>query len=242
MTEADDRLNGILAFADDPGTAAGVPGGAPDIEPNSVPEIVPITLRRWLSRRPGGVTFFRGFLKIYGVPGRSVIDVVRWNEAECWKFAWPGDLDRYWCFAGTAMGEQFAVENPSRGGTAASPVYSLDPLTMAPSVFAASLEDFFALIGQGPEGFVYEDVTWDLVDRHGIFGLADGVVAVPPRILQRQVDANSFMTMPYKTVMILNGDCFSEASKCPVGTQIAGITTYTDEHGRERIRFRIWTS
>src|SRR3954463_12629271 len=45
-----------------------------------------------------------GHYRIFGFgPSRS-IDVVRWNQTNCWKFAWNGAADKYWCFGETSFG------------------------------------------------------------------------------------------------------------------------------------------
>ncbi|MBT9290395.1 hypothetical protein [Prosthecodimorpha staleyi] len=238
MSDDAELLRRILSFAD-----ASLPAGPMDpgfdIETIQGPDKSSRILRRLRSSSPGGLTFFNGYLKVYGVRGERGIDIRHWNAESSWKFAWPSDLRPYWCFAGTAMGEQFAVETVPGDGPAASAVYSLDPITMEPSVFASAMDDFFVLFSQGPEAFIYEDVYRDIVEKHGAIGMKDGVSVMPPRVFRRDVDAKSVFISDYRTMMTINGDCFSEASKLPVGAQVLGLTAYSDDQNRERIRFRV---
>src|SRR4051812_9003310 len=86
-----------------------------------------------LLARSNGFSAFGGFERLFGVFSGDELDAGDWNAADCWKFAWGGLADAFWCFAGNAWGDQYAYHVPALQGSGRSDVYRLDAISMTPT-------------------------------------------------------------------------------------------------------------
>lgn len=89
-----------------------------------------------------GMEAYGGYSRLFGIYTSETIDSVAWNKAETWKFAWGNRCSDFWCFGGTAWGDQYAYAIESIPGRDPS-VYLLeasfnDPANLGWLVFRVS--------------------------------------------------------------------------------------------------------
>src|SRR5215471_20631369 len=78
-----------------------------------------------------GCEAFYGHFRIFGFDPDRILDAARWNSANCWKFAWNGAPDGYWCFGETAFGDQFAFSCEQLRASQDPPVFKLHHISMS---------------------------------------------------------------------------------------------------------------
>lgn len=186
-------------------------------------------------RESNGLLLYDGYFRVLGLSGSPIGDLLGWNAAETWKFAWPGGLDEYLCFAETAWGDQYAYEASglSRGRER---VVLLDALRMQPRVLAITFADFAEryLVRNAVEPF--DSVL--RAARQEVGALTPGVHLVfsPPTLLTGEERVEQLVKMDAREAMILNGDLWSQLGQAPEGLAVAGLEVVADELGRPRMR------
>lgn len=205
-----------------------------------VPAWYPDCLSTLSRKAPAGATFFDGYLKFYGFDDGAGLDVMIWNSEEDWKFAWPASGRDFWCFAGTAWGDQFAIDRTSPVSDR-SPVYHLDAETLEPRPCAASVQDFLQQVSGGAGFLQGDDVFPAWVERQGPLDMRSGLIPVPPRCFRREVDIDRIFVTSYRSVMTMNGDLHTQTAAVPPGTVVSKLDTYTDGNGRSRLKLAFET-
>lgn len=215
-------------YADE--AALGFDGGAASHLPAEHVEVL---------RASNGVQVWNGYFRLFGMGTGSYTDAIEWNGEECWKFAWGERALGYWCFGGTAWGDQYAyrTEELERGEEA--PVYFLDAWSLTPAAvapnFRAFLDHEFARVARVP----YDEHLLRASER---FGPIDGnthLVYVPSVLLGAEETLEHVQLLPARAAMILSGDIALQVDSAPQGAHPSRLETHLDGCGRTRVRV-VW--
>lgn len=199
--------------------------------------------RIWLPRehkellsRTNGIEVYAGYVRLFGIGAGAGIDAVRWNDLDYWKFAWQGRCNGFWCFGGTAWGDQYAY---LIGGNGGGEVYFLDALSMAPERIAGSFEEFleaeFARCAADP----YDAMTLAARARFGAIESDLQLMYVPSPMLGGAEAIERVERVDARFAMIGNGDIAMQVDVAPDGAEISRIEPYVDKVGRTRLRL-VW--
>jgi SMI1 / KNR4 family (SUKH-1) len=203
----------------------------------------PDTYRKFLATTNGCEAYY-GFFRIFGFDPTRSIDAVRWNEADCWKFAWDGRPDGYWCFGETVFGDQYSFSYADLRDRRAAPVYMLHHTSMSTEspwscCFTDFLEKEFLRNARAP----YSRQEARAFQLLGPIDLANHAVMVPP-LLFLPVDDDGLHTelqiMPASAAMICNGDLGVQwDAGCHEGRRVERVEPYVDDQQRMRLRI-LW--
>ena len=186
-----------------------------------------------------GVEAYGGYIRLFGVETDDSIDILRWNNNEYWKFAWNDRCSKYWCFAETAWGDQYAyhVDELRRG---AAHVYFLDSLSMTPTHIASSFSEFmereFVRSAKKP----YDDMTRAARGKFGELEVGIHLVYVPSLVLGGEEDIEHVQKMNARSAMICNGDIAVQLDAGPPDRHVKAVSSYEDEAQRSRLQL-IWS-
>ena len=199
-------------------------------------------ISEWLNRLPAdfcenlgsreGCLAFHGYYRLLGVGGRSPYDLATWNEPQCWKFAWPSPVEQFFCVGFSAWGDQYVYDlrAPERGILLLE-AYDLHAEPVARS-WTELVESEFQRLDQAP----YDVRVLEAFDKWGPLNWDEGLALIPPLLLAENEDACDVIKMNMRSVMIINGDVYSQLQDMPEDLEIAGVSTYVDALGRERLR------
>ena len=189
-----------------------------------------------LLRLTDGLHSGLGYLRIFGV-GTQVRDQIWWNDAECWRFAWPSHCDGFWFFAEQADGAQYAYEIHGDGNVGDRVVY-FDPITMTPRWTLPSFDVFV-------ENTVIKLAAQPLkpyfalaVKRFGFVPPSKHIVPVPHVTLGGEFAGDNLMLVEARVAMIMNADLWAEINRVGNTDGDSRIETYLDAKGRNRFRIR----
>ena len=178
-----------------------------------------------------------GYFRIFGIGNDAKIDALNWNSIDTWKFAWPERVRKYWCFAETAVGDQYAFDSTMDS----CQVYLLSHLTMMAECLEENFEDFLT-----NEFFRNAIAPYDptILSAKKRFGTISGteILSQSPSVLVTGVeDANSMIQMPRTAAMIANGDLCTQLIDQPQSNSIRGVEPVQDSKGRMRLRV-VWAA
>ena len=185
-----------------------------------------------------------GHYRIFGFDPKRSIDAVRWNQSNCWKFAWDGAADDYWCFGETAFGDQYAFSLEELTNRNGPPVYLLGHISMTHTgawndSFAMFLEKEFLKSARNP----YYDRDQRAYQILGPLDLGDHVIHVPPFLFFPPNDDRlqaELQVMPARAAMIANGDIGVQwDAGCEEHKQVERVDPYMDDQGLMRLRI-VW--
>jgi len=186
-----------------------------------------------------GIEAYAGYVRLFGVNVWDRIDLAKWNHIESWKFAWKGCCDGFWCFGGTAWGDQYAYPLDAHGLIDSTAVYFLEAYSMTPEVIAGSFREFFhdefVRVATNP----YDQT---LIDARATFGQLDAmshIVQTPPLALSRSSDTGAIHAMDARAAMVCLGDVATQIEAMPDGAEVQEFQMYEDVQKRARIRL-IW--
>lgn len=186
-----------------------------------------------------GIETYGGHARLFGFSPESSVDTVKWNEFECWKFAWGSRCQDYLCFAETAWGDQYAYHiGRLREGDAR--VYFLDSLSMTPEVIAPSFSDFLASEFFRISTEPYDVMTVRARDKFGILDTGSHLVYSPSLLLEGQEDIVNVQILNARVAMIFNGDVASQLDAAPAGSVIRAVVPYDDDAQRPRLKL-VWS-
>ena len=187
-------------------------------------------------RQTNGIEAYHGYLRLFGVGDSHSIDSLLWNRQDCWKMAWSGRCDAYWCFGETAWGDQYAyrIESLVRGGDCE--VLCLDCLSMTPEAIAPSFASFFEQEFVRSARQPYDVMTQLAFERFGPLSADTHLVYAPSLLLGAPEDIANVQVMDARSAMICNGDLAVQLEAGPENGFVTGIETYADPIGCQRIR------
>jgi len=185
-----------------------------------------------------GMEVYAGYVRLFGLLTEETIDGLSWNDVSCWKFAWNGRCDGFWCFAETAWGDQYAYLIEDMKGGACSEVYILDAISMTVERKLSSFEAFFndELVRQAREPY---DITLQQARvKFGPLPHSKHLIHMPSLHLGGAEDIDHTEIQDARVAMICNGDLATQIDE-PQGNAVSGVEAYLDEAGRARLRL-IW--
>jgi len=186
-------------------------------------------------RWSNGLEVFFGYFRLFGVSSDSAIDMLEWNDPKIWKFSWDDRCSQYWCFGETAWGDQYAYRSEDlQDGRDA--VYFLDALSMSPQRLSDNCGEFFEREFVRCAKLPYDEVIVKAYRRFGQLELSSHLIYIPSPLLGGSEDIAHVQKMNARAGMICNGDIATQLDRGPEGGEVQGIHTYTDEHGRLRLR------
>ncbi|MHB1596715.1 MAG: hypothetical protein ACYCO9_14020 [Streptosporangiaceae bacterium] len=183
-----------------------------------------------------GCTVYHGAFRLFGI-GRPepYSDLASWNASEVWRFAWDDRTDPYLMFGETAWGDQYAYRRGASGDLDQE-VYFLEGTLLRPQVIAGSFEDFmvneFLRNARDP----YDELTIEAVQRRGPIDIGNHWVYVPSIALGGTESVDNVIEMPAVTAMTFAGDVASALRASRPGTSPTGVTPWTDDRGRARLK------
>jgi hypothetical protein len=186
-----------------------------------------------------GVEAYGGYIRLFGVETDDSINIIRWNSNEYWKFAWNDRCSKYWCFAETAWGDQYAyhVEELRKG---VPRVYFLECISMAPEPIASSFSEFmekeFIRIAKNP----YDSMMRAARGKFGELEVGTHLIHIPSVLLGGQDDIEHVQTMNARSAMICNGDIAIQLEAGPPDRVVNNVIPYEDEAHRSRLRL-VWS-
>lgn len=189
-----------------------------------------------------GCETYHGHYRIFGFALQRSIDIVKWNSEECWKFAWNGVADGYWCFGETALGDQYAFAIDDLHTTDRPPVLMLDHMSMThdgpwQDCFASFLERELLRNAKQPYGSEYRRAF----DTLGPIDLSIHAVLIPSLLFLPAGDdgrRSAIQAMPARAAMICNGDLAVQWDSAPDGARVHNVEPYVDDQDRSRMRIR----
>ena len=195
------------------------------------------SLHQELLIRSNGLAVFHGYDRVFGVRSSEFRDLIKWNEADTWKFAWKRDLSRYLCFAEDGWGYQWAYDLESLIHEGDPPVYWLPAFDMQAERLFSSFEEFFDRVLLRWLREEYASASVAAYRHHGNLEWFNQVAYVPSLLLGgKDGDVEHTVKMRAEANMIINGDIYSQAGKERVDRPVQLIEPYTDERGRPRMR------
>ena len=200
----------------------------------------------FLSER-GGVNVGDGFFRLYGLNEDESTNLLNWNEATNWKFAWKdstgkGLADGYFCFGGTAWGDQYAYLLTDLQAGHEAPVYFLENTQMESQKIADNFSDFFSGEFIRRAGKAFDGLTIAAVEKFGgRIDTGDMLVFIPPEVLGGERVIDTMEKIGALKGMIAYGDLYGQVRQIPDGSIIEGIQNYQDEKRRERLKI-VWTA
>lgn len=187
-----------------------------------------------------GLTAYGGYFRLFGAGPWAVIDLADWNNPECWKFAWPGGLDRFICFGGTAWGDQYAYDLAELSADAPSAsVYFLEAIGMEPEVIAPDFQSFLEREFLRNAREPYDTLVKQVRARLGDLMPREHITHVPSILLTETEDPGSVMKLDAVAAMIANGDLWVQLASTPTERAVRSLDVYTDDRGRPRVRV-VW--
>lgn len=198
--------------------------------------VLPRSFEKFLATT-NGARSADGYFRIFGIGSRSEIDGLVWNAPDTWKFAWPENLQDFWCFAETAWGDQYAFELDGKSER----VLFLDAISMQAESIANSFADFYQNEFLRNVASPYDEMTRQAQRRFGALSPAEHLVHSPSILISHAQDIEQVQRMPLVAAMILNGDLFSQLGTEEQIRPLKGLQTYLDAKGRTRTRVE-WLS
>lgn len=186
-------------------------------------------------RQLNGFTFQQGAVKVFGVGRSDHLDLVWWNDAATWRFAWDDRVDGFLCFASTGFGDQFAYRVDADGGIDGE-VHFLEAVLMRSRPAFACFEDFvhgeiIRIVDQP-----YDPNTVAALHRLGPLP-ADSIWAYCPSIaIGGPEDPRNIVVLPAHDAMTLAGDIASAWNGAGEADEIRAVHPWIDESGRQRLR------
>jgi hypothetical protein len=187
-------------------------------------------------RQSNGVEIYGGYFRLFGLTSSRAYDLARWNEPECWKFAWDNKCTNFVCFGETAWGDQYAYGISSLAHEREAAVYFLSAFSMTAEVIAPSFGTFlngeFRRCANDP----YDEMIKAARRKLGRLDPADHLVYVPSMLLGGVENIRNVQRMNARAAMICNGDIAMQVDGMPPGAVIGSVQLYEDHLGRTRAR------
>jgi hypothetical protein len=189
--------------------------------------------------RYNGIEAYDGYFRLLGVLTADFIDIINWNQNDCWKFAWDGRCDEYWCFGETGWGDQYAYRIGSQSFKDGWNVYVLSAFSMTPQVIASSFPEFWEneFLRNAKDPY---DVTIKRARREiGQLDPSEHVVYAPPILITGSEPESRIEKMDARSAMICNGDIAMQLDAAPSGARVRAVENYQDSSYRMRLRL-VW--
>lgn len=146
-----------------------------------------------------GAEAFGGYIRLYGLAPRHGIDLRHWNRPDGWRQAWRGRLDGFWCFGGTAWGDQYAYREGEPG------VFRLDAYRMEAEPVAASFAAFLGCEFLRQAERPHDDLTVQARQRVGDLEARQMLLPLPSPLGGPGIDTGELAVLPAEAVMTENG-------------------------------------
>jgi hypothetical protein len=146
-----------------------------------------------------GAEAFGGYICLYGLAPRHGIDLRHWNRMDGWRQTWRGRLDGFWCFGGTAWGDQYAYRQSEPG------VFRLDAYRMEPEPVAASFGEFLRCEFLRQAERPHDDLTVQARGRVGVLEPRQMLLPLPSPLGGGGIDTGELAVLPAEAVMTENG-------------------------------------
>jgi hypothetical protein len=182
-----------------------------------------------------GAEAYDGYFRIFGFGPKAKTDAIEWNRESLWKFAWPRGVNKYWCFGGTAWGDQYAFKQ----GDASPRVYRLDGLSMKPRLLEENFDTFFHEYFLQNATIPDDEMTVRARKKFGPLDASVQIVYSPSPFLTGSKNIDSVMKMPAAAAMVLNGDIYTQLGRVSPSRLAKTIEPYKDNKGRMRLRV-VW--
>jgi hypothetical protein len=190
---------------------------------------------RAMLQESNGVEAYGGYLRIFGIGTDESTDLARWNDQECWKFAWRDRCKTYLCFAETAWGDQYAYDVSSISCDVAQ-VFFLDCLSMTPTPVSLSFSEFFerefVRSAKHPNDVKICEARKSLGDLLN----NEHVIYVPSPLLGGTEDVAHAQRIDARSAMICNGDVATQLDVGPANKRVTAVTAYVDSAQRVRLQ------
>jgi SMI1/KNR4 family protein SUKH-1 len=177
-----------------------------------------------------GLAVLGGHLRLLGTA-----DLVRWNDPQIWKHAWPDPPTDFVCFGGTSVGDQWAWLSTDLGTNGDAAVTVLDSFELARAPLAPSTTALLKDVLPALATTQVDDLVALAYQRFGSIVKNSLLVAAPPAQfgVQRLVDRMTAMTDA--DVMTVLGDVARQVNESP-GRAVKRFETVMDERGRPRLK------
>lgn len=186
-----------------------------------------------------GLEAYAGYFRLFGIGPSAGVDAIRWNQDDCWKFAWCDRCADYWCFGETAWGDQYAYAVDSIRSDTAPKVYFLDAVSMTPEVISTSFAEFLEAEFLRSAREPYDAIIPLARQKFGPLEVGYHLTYVPSLLLGGTETVNNVTKMNARAAMIANGDLAIQLDAGPADAQVKGVQPYEDTEGRMRLRL-VW--
>ena len=192
---------------------------------------------REILEKSNGIEVYGGYFRLFGVDSKESIDLLNWNEPDCWKFAWQDRCSGFLCFAETAWGDQFAYSLASLSH-GSSEVYFLDALSMSGQVVAKSFDEFlkseFLRSAREPYDLMIREARqkWESIEVNS------HLVYVPSILIGGVEDIDNVQKISARSAMIFNGDIALQLDASPPNRAVESVLPYEDELHRMRLKLQ----
>lgn len=189
---------------------------------------------RAVLKESNGVDGYGGYLRLFGIGLGANLDVVSWNDAKCWKFAWESRCSDYLCFGETAWGDQYAYSIPAL--ISGEPqVYFLDCLSMTPIIVASTFSEFFEKEFIRSAKNPYDVMIKEARQVLGDLEIGEHLIYAPSPLLGGVEEISNVQKMDAQSAMICNGDIARQLDAGPADRNVKAIISYEDGDGRTRL-------
>lgn len=202
---------------------------------------------RALLLETNGVEVAHGCSRWLGYGPGAPIDVAAWNDPATWKWAfrdWYHDLlDGFLIVAVHADGHLTGCfKRDLQRPDADPPFFGITPIAQpirANRPLSVALFKGLVSVAREPRG---DSVGQAILDRFGRVPAEGLVVHSPlkfPHFSDDETDLDGAVVLPAIDAMITKADVWRQVSNTREGDEIVGVEEWTDDRGRQRLRFQV---
>lgn len=201
---------------------------------------LPATHRSLLAASDGMAVLF-GSYRLFGFAGGALPDLVTWNAEPTWRFAWGGRADRFLFFGASVLGDPYAYRLADLALRPEPAVVELSAVTLDPVAKYPNFPAFFATFCEEPKTAHHARIRRER-EAAGSLPLDRFLAYAPsPLLVGGRADVQPLVSLPAAQAMILYGDVATQIGERRDLDGLRGLSPYTDEEGRERLRLE-WES
>lgn len=174
-----------------------------------------------------------GYIRLYG--NDTGLNILSWNEADVWRFAWEKfGIENLLFFGGDAFGEQYAFVVDGEKLTGKVKMFS--HLDFQELVEFSSFEKFYENYYLKSSQVIQDDYLRLAYQKFGKLPSEIQLIQTPSELLTGQFDKNLLSKISSVDAMVANGDIASQILFLDEELFVKGVESYIDNRGRTRVR------
>ncbi len=198
-----------------------------------LPDGLPDDYLNFLNSNNNGLSAYHGYYKLLGRAVDAPYNLRDWNAVECWRFAWSELKTSYFFIGFSVWGDHYAFDlaNIDKG------IVLLDAYEMVEESITRSFEGFMKQEFSVLNTQLYDSKVCEAFNLFGELQWEESITLIPPLLLSESEDVCQFAKSNMRTMMILNGDLYTQLSNLTdQNIAIQKFETFCDEKNRERLK------